>query len=110
MIPRPPRSTLFPYTTLFRSVTEFLEEGLSQVRGSGLVDHQIAYSRDLGSLLSLGGERRKNEAENDREPDQPHGHLGGGRLPGSLAERQDAHQRPGLDEHALLDDLVGPQQ
>jgi len=26
------------------------------------------------------------------EPDQPHGHPGGGRLPGSLAERHDTHQ------------------
>ena len=55
----------------------------------------------LPRLLRLGGERRKNkaESENDREPDQPHGHLGGGWLAGSLAERHDAHQRPGLDEH-----------
>ena len=44
--------------------------------------------------LHLGGERRKNEAEceNDREPDPPHEHLGGGWLAGSLAERRDAHQ------------------
>ena len=28
MIRRPPRSTLFPYTTLFRSVYEKLEEGI----------------------------------------------------------------------------------
>jgi hypothetical protein len=34
--------------------------------------------------LRLGGERRKRETEskNDREPDQPHGHLGGGWLAG----------------------------
>jgi hypothetical protein len=33
-------------------------------------------------LLRLADERRKNEAdsENDREPDQPHVHLGGGWL------------------------------
>ena len=36
--------------------------------------------RDFSRRLRLGGERHKNEAEseNDREPDQPHGHLGGG--------------------------------
>src|SRR3712207_8085462 len=28
MIRRPPRSTLFPYTTLFRSVLYFIEQGL----------------------------------------------------------------------------------
>src|SRR5207245_10084044 len=43
---------------------------------------------DLPRLLRLHGERRKNKAdsENDREPDQPHGHLGGGWLAGSLAD------------------------
>jgi len=29
-----------------------------------------------------------------REPDQPRGHLGGGRLAGSLAERHNAYQHP----------------
>src|SRR2546426_6193955 len=49
---------------------------------------------DLPRLRRGCRERRKNKAdsENDREPDQPHEHLGEGRLPGSLAERQDAHQ------------------
>ena len=32
--------------------------------------------------LRLDAERRKNEAENDREPDPPHGHLGWGLLHG----------------------------
>src|SRR5436305_11795945 len=38
MLPRPPRSTLFPYTTLFRSETSFLEvfvEGLHLIGSSG---------------------------------------------------------------------------
>jgi len=50
-------------------------------------------SRHLACLLRLGGEWREDEAdsENDREPDPPHGHLGGGRLPGSLAEDRYAH-------------------
>src|ERR1035438_9701977 len=30
MIRRPPRSTLFPYTTLFRSVNEMLREGVER--------------------------------------------------------------------------------
>jgi hypothetical protein len=39
---------------------------------------------DLPSLLRLSDERRKKhaETENDREPDQPHRHLGGGWLAG----------------------------
>src|SRR4029434_651020 len=53
---------------------------------------------DLPDLLRLYGERRsKADSENDREPDQPHGHLGGGWLAGSLAERHDGHQRAGRD-------------
>jgi hypothetical protein len=50
--------------------------------------------------MSQDGEPRKNDAdrENHHEPDPPHGHLGG-MAGGSLAERQHAHQRPGLDEH-----------
>jgi hypothetical protein len=34
---------------------------------------------NFAHLLRISGERRKKETEskNDREPDQPHGHLGG---------------------------------
>src|SRR2546430_12046332 len=35
MIRRPPRSTLFPYTTLFRSLTEQLPTGHAELRVSG---------------------------------------------------------------------------
>src|SRR5256885_13070848 len=58
MIRRPPRSTLFPYTTLFRSA------------GAGLVDH--FGRRDLGAA--------------DLEPDYPrvHGRVRLARLPGGL--------------------------
>jgi len=39
---------------------------------------------ELGRLLRVSRERRKRDAEseNDREPDQPHEHLGGGWLAG----------------------------
>jgi hypothetical protein len=44
--------------------------------------------------MSQDGEPRKNDAdrENHHEPDQPHGHLAGGWLAGSLAERGEVHQ------------------
>src|SRR3989454_2469917 len=58
MIRRPPRSTLFPYTTLFRSiiagiqdglyVTEFLGHGVNLVTGD--------YSRGASGLWISGGE------------------------------------------------------
>src|SRR3712207_9018177 len=56
MIRRPPRSTLFPYTTLFRSVAERLR---GQGIGSWLVQHLVAWLRLGGTnrfLVSLGGE------------------------------------------------------
>src|SRR5438876_4581987 len=37
MIPRPPRSTLFPYTTLFRSLSAFLAKGRRVVPVAGLM-------------------------------------------------------------------------
>src|SRR5690349_22157026 len=36
MIRRPPRSTLFPYTTLFRSIARDLEQAEEILRNSGL--------------------------------------------------------------------------
>jgi hypothetical protein len=38
-----------------------------------------------GRCLSNGLRKNEAEAENDREPDPPHGHLGGGWLAASLA-------------------------
>jgi hypothetical protein len=60
-----------------------------------------ADARSFLRLLRLCSERRKHEAqnENDRETDQPNGHLGGGRLPRSLAERRDAHQHCAARTH-----------
>jgi hypothetical protein len=43
-------------------VTQSLEEGLSQVGGSGQVGGQVAYSNDLGRLLGLDCERCGEEA------------------------------------------------
>src|SRR2546426_4087689 len=42
MIRRPPRSTLFPYTTLFRSMTEYAE---TQGFGKGAITYKL---RDWG--------------------------------------------------------------
>src|SRR3712207_2586086 len=48
MIRRPPRSTLFPYTTLFRS----LEGGFSEVRG-GLCDEGLGGTRLFHERLQI---------------------------------------------------------
>src|SRR2546430_12643249 len=42
MIRRPPRSTLFPYTTLFRSHVQLLEDVVHVVLGRGQFDAQVA--------------------------------------------------------------------
>src|SRR5690348_18102819 len=59
MMPRPPRSTLFPYTTLFRSVLEF---------GSNLQVH-VAFRRTDPEVSSEGHRFRwqRQPAESDRK-------------------------------------------
>src|SRR3712207_9070130 len=49
MIRRPPRSTLFPYTTLFRSPTTSLPEQLGGVRNW---DYRYCWLRDATFTLS----------------------------------------------------------
>src|SRR2546430_11901172 len=73
MIRRPPRSTLFPYTTLFRSRLEFLEAvdlagGRCRDRqgARGLEDarahvHELAPRRREHFGQRLGGQRRSEE-------------------------------------------------
>src|SRR2546422_2689598 len=68
MIRRPPRSTLFPYTTLFRSLL---------VREQPLLPHQLAHAHVLrhGLLGELGGARvpdpRRERGDDRRAPLQP---------------------------------------
>src|SRR3712207_8707398 len=57
MIRRPPRSTLFPYTTLFRS--------LGEQGGLGLAV-QVAGNRIGGRGLAAGGGRRRPAARGGR--------------------------------------------
>src|SRR5688572_32670816 len=51
MIPRPPRSTLFPYTTLFRSVAERIDRFLAD---------QLSLSRTQAARLVAAGAVRVN--------------------------------------------------
>src|SRR5579872_5670066 len=48
MIRRPPRSTLFPYTTLFRSAPE---DVVASLRGTPQIAHRLEVKRDRGALL-----------------------------------------------------------
>src|SRR3712207_6991122 len=58
MIRRPPRSTLFPYTTLFRSAT-LLERGLIEECGRSPVGASLYRTTDL--FLRLFGLRSRSE-------------------------------------------------
>src|SRR2546425_2663423 len=61
MIRRPPRSTLFPYTTLFRSQAGF---GCEQIVGSGIeaaVVHPIADREDLARRVEQEPELHRLE-------------------------------------------------
>src|SRR3712207_8744880 len=61
MIRRPPRSTLFPYTTLFRSIRTALTQGLlhfSLTEGSYLLNHP---ERGTGRCCPVSGWTRSEE-------------------------------------------------
>src|SRR3712207_7997539 len=60
MIRRPPRSTLFPYTTLFRS----LWSSLRQVKGISPTRHEL----DVAKTFALSYERLK--PDNKDSPDE----------------------------------------
>src|SRR2546430_11426683 len=58
MIRRPPRSTLFPYTTLFRSMhgDHRVDAGLGVERATGLLVGGATRLRHRGIALTLSGE------------------------------------------------------
>src|SRR5690348_17472021 len=58
MIRRPPRSTLFPYTTLFRSLADRLGAAVEQL---GVVLDEVAGSEPTAGLL-VGDEREDDVA------------------------------------------------
>src|SRR2546427_4528913 len=71
MIRRPPRSTLFPYTTLFRSIGE--RRGRPHTRpdaARGGVDELAGRGGDAGQALGApvrGGERQERSEEHTSE-------------------------------------------
>src|SRR5690554_7219417 len=72
MIPRPPRSTLFPYTTLFRSVRPILvkiQEGIAALRaevGQFRQDDRAEHER-MESLI-----RKRSEEHTSELQSRPH--------------------------------------
>src|SRR5690348_17940575 len=64
MIRRPPRSTLFPYTTLFRSPRAGRVHALERLLRRSLVRHRLLGRRPL--LVRAGGARRRLQGERSR--------------------------------------------
>src|SRR5260370_8516852 len=62
MIRRPPRSTLFPYTTLFRSHRDVR-------RRRGRLRHHAARGHGLLARLHADGRQRRRPAHQDGQPD-----------------------------------------
>src|SRR5256885_6938859 len=65
MIRRPPRSTLFPYTTLFRS---FIREAIEDVSGG----RGILRQKEGGALLLGWSGQRQTQGEQDRQKAETH--------------------------------------
>src|SRR6266498_482703 len=84
MIRRPPRSTLFPYTTLFRSLALRFGEGLQRTDGEADVERQ----RHPGGKQAVPAEQR-------HEPWRARGHE----RPTSVVHPQHAEVALGLAEH-----------
>src|SRR2546426_4311336 len=62
MIRRPPRSTLFPYTTLFRSGKGFFTKEIEEALLAGRIDVAVHSLKDLPTRLpdglALGADRK----------------------------------------------------
>src|SRR3989442_3183175 len=67
MIRRPPRSTLFPYTTLFRSPIKELENAAQKA-----LHHGAWRLRDLRTLLEQAGPARRSEEHTSELQSRPH--------------------------------------
>src|SRR5258708_29816471 len=67
MIRRPPRSTLFPYTTLFRSCVFSKKSHLSfciaSVGTISVLIYQVADSQSVGCLLQLRSDEHTSELQ-----------------------------------------------
>src|SRR5688572_32632161 len=72
MIPPPPRSTLFPYTTLFRSIGGFAQPPLRHAR-----EEARAHGR---AALVVGEHPFGQRRTEDRRPERVHGDAGGAPL------------------------------
>src|SRR5690242_21327406 len=80
MIRRPPRSTLFPYTTLFRSMQDILQGSLNhgpestrdpQINGA----HEIRRQTKMGDDLFSDGVRRHDDMRSEEHTSELQSHV-----------------------------------
>src|SRR5690348_18461719 len=93
MLPRPPRSTLFPYTTLFRSYQYFCVPEYGTANGR-LHFHAVHFMRTLptGSVDPNFGRRVRNRRQlNSLQNTWPYGYS----MPIAVRYTQDAFSRSG---------------
>src|SRR2546422_11532160 len=82
MIRRPPRSTLFPYTTLFRSVPSGLDCAARPTSLDTLTHGRYAFSRRVAGALPRGGPPAGSARGGAGEGRAPRPPLGGRRRSG----------------------------
>src|SRR6266853_200498 len=100
MIRRPPRSTLFPYTTLFRSLRD--QFGCDIAAGPGAVlDHDLL-APGFGELLAQGAREDIARAARGEADDETDGLLRPGLGLGSARKRNGDEQGSGDASHELL--------
>src|SRR2546430_7846235 len=88
MIRRPPRSTLFPYTTLFRSQPRGRRAALRLVQRLGhVLTYRLGVLRDFVALLAV---QPRYLPQHRREPRPPEGVRLGGKV-GAAEKRSEEH-------------------
>src|SRR5438270_3925118 len=100
MIRRPPRSTLFPYTTLFRSDAQSISRRPARRAGTNGTWPMVAQDRKSTRLNSSHSQisyavfclKKKNRGADAAEPDDPEG-LGAEPLDHRVLERAPRRRR-----------------
>src|SRR3989442_7721848 len=74
MIRRPPRSTLFPYTTLFRSRSDALQQVAQVPDDREVAQHRMAALEQVerGDAREAGAERTRSEEHTSELQSRPH--------------------------------------
>src|SRR2546426_5496954 len=68
MIRRPPRSTLFPYTTLFRSVTDIVKETVTERAGVDRYERAERIRREILKKATESGVRSEEHTSELQSP------------------------------------------